>query len=157
MFIDPALVQLAALLETRRSCDCSHRHPERRLAKRSNALLEGWLHLCNCYLECYDMSSQPLLPLLTAETLSASCLPTSADVAAGLGDRICILAASGEDNTQSPQQQQQQEQQLIRRFAAKVAASHRFLRFLVFKSQVCCKCPAQLCCLDCTYACSDGH
>jgi hypothetical protein len=27
----------------------------------------------------------------------------------------------------------------------------------VFKSQVCCKCPAQLCCLDCTYACSDGH
>ncbi len=35
------------------------------------------------------------------------------------------------------QQQQQQQQQLLRRFAAKVAASHRFLRFLVFKSQVC--------------------
>jgi hypothetical protein len=32
--------------------------------------------------------------------------------------------------------QQQQQQQLLRRFAAKVASSHRFLRFLAFKAQV---------------------
>ena len=53
-------------------------------------------------------------------------------MAAGFGDRICILAAS-DDNVLTKSQLQQQ--QLLRGFAAQVAASHRFLRFLVFKSQ----------------------
>ena len=84
---------------------------------------------------------QHLLPLLTPDSFSTSCLPTAAGVAAGFGDRICILAASedvAQDNSQLQQQavqRRQQQQQLLRGFAAQVAASHRFLRFLVFKSQ----------------------
>lgn len=81
--------------------------------------------------------------------MSASCLPTAADVAAGFGDRICVFAAFDEDALDDEQQQPEQtaqqqlqlfhqQQLLLRRFAAKVAASHRFLRFIVFKSQVCC-------------------
>jgi hypothetical protein len=68
-------------------------------------------------------------------------------VASGFGDRICVFAAIEDDATdkekqlspQTVQQQQQQQHQqhlLLRRFAAKVAVSHRFLRFLVFKTQV---------------------
>jgi hypothetical protein len=68
-------------------------------------------------------------------------------VSAGFGDRICVFAAFEEDAPADERQQSEQtaqqhlqllhQQQLqLRRFAAKVAASHRFLRFLAFKSQV---------------------
>jgi hypothetical protein len=98
-----------------------------------------------------SLCAQHLLPILTVDTLASSCLPTAADAAAGFGDRVCIFAASddgeggGKQHQQDVLQQQQQQQLTLRRFAAKVAASRRFMRFLVFKPQVSQFCQ-NLCC-----------